>query len=300
MIAKFYDHSQKEGLGYSVRKLCRLFRVNRAWYYERQARTTKQNEAETRLKEFVEKLLSDFSGYGYRRVTAALHKAGYLINHKKVRRLLKEWSLGWKPLRKKKPLTTRPDPEAVGAENRLAPAKKEGLVAAPNRAWVGDVLYVATKKEAGYLATLLDGYSRKVVGWAISPYNDTALTLAALNQAIANRQPGPGLIHHTDHGSNYTSGDYRQRLAEIGAVVSHSRKGRPQDNGMAESFNKTISYEKLYLEDYTNLAEVALSLGDWVDRIYNGGRLHSSLGYQSPVEFEQNWLGENPQPSGLV
>jgi len=203
-------------------------------------------------------------------------------------------------LRKKKPVTTRRDPQAPGAENLLAPAKKQGQLAEPNRAWVGDVVYLSTKQQSGYLATLLDGYSRRVVGWALSQFNDTSLTLKALEQAIAQRQPGPGLIHHSDHGSNYTSGIYRQRLAEIGAVVSHSRPGRPQENGIAESFNKTVSYERLYLEEYKTLAEVEADLADWLERIYNNGRLHSSLGYLSPIKFEQNWLAHKPSDSGLV
>jgi transposase InsO family protein len=118
--------------------------------------------------------------------------------------------------------------------------------------------------------------------------------------AIAQRQPAPGLIPHSDHGSNYTSGQYRSQLAQTGAVVSHSRPGRPQENGMAESFNKKISYEKLYLEEYQNLAEVEAGLTDWLGRIYNGGRLHSLLGYQSPLEFEQNWLAQKALGNGLV
>ncbi len=161
-------------------------------------------------------------------------------------------------------------------------------------------MYVATRRESGYLATLLDGYTRRVVGWAVSRYNDTAITLKALEQAIASRQPGAGLIIHTDHGSNYTSGDYRGRLTQIAAVVSHSRPGRPQENGMAESFNKTVSYEKLYQEEFENLAEVEAGLADWVERIYNGSRLHSALGYQSPVEFEQNWVLQKQAVCGLV
>ncbi len=117
-------------------------------------------------------------------------------------------------------------------------------------------MYLSTRKETGYLASLLDIYSRKVVGWAVSRYNDTALTLKALQMTISNREPGSGLIHHSDHGSNYTSGEYRAQLIQIGAVVSHSRPGRPQENGIAESFNRTVSYEKLYLEDYQDLAEI--------------------------------------------
>ena len=141
-----------------------------------------------------------------------------------------------------------------------------------------------------------------MVGWAVSRYNDTALTLKALDQAIAIRQPPAGLIHHSDHGSNYTSGEYRGRLTQIGAVVSHSRPGRPQEkeNGIAESFNKTLSYEKRYREDYQNLAEVEASLTEWMEPIYNAKRLHSSLSYQSPVEFEQNWANQNQVVCGLV
>jgi transposase InsO family protein len=300
MIAKLYQLSQKEALGYSVRRLCQLFKVNRAWYYARQKLVQNNSKQENEFKTFVEKLLKDYVGYGVRRVTKALQKAGYAIGPKKVRRLLKEWGLAWQPLRKRKPQTTVRDPQAVGADNKLALAKKQGQLAEPNRGWVGDVVYISTRKESGYLATLLDVYSRKVVGWALSPINDTALTLKALQMAIVQRQPTKGLIHHSDHGSNYTSGLYRAELAEIGAVVSHSRPGRPQENGIAESFNKTVSYEKLYLEDYQNLAEVEAGFTDWMSRIYNGGRLHSSLGYQSPVEFEQNWLAQKALASGLA
>jgi transposase InsO family protein len=146
---------------------------------------------------------------------------------------------------------------------------------------------------------LLDAYSRRCIGWAFSQTNDTALTLKALNQAIASRQIQPGLIHHTHRGSNYTSGEYQARLAEIGAKVSHSRPGRPQENGSAESFNKTMSYEKLFLEEYDTLAEVEKELGNWLEDLYNTRRLHSSLGYESPIDFERIWQ-KQVQVSGMV
>lgn len=301
MITKLHQLAlARAGKAYSVRELCRLFKVNRAWYYARQKRFAQQQSAENELRTFVEKLLKDYAGYGVRRVTKALQKAGFAIGQHKVRRLLKQWGLAWQPLRKRKPQTTVRDPQAVSAENKLAPAKKQGQLAEPNRGWVGDVVYVSTRQESGYLATLLDVYSRKVVGWAVSSYNDTALTLKALQMAIANREPTAGLIHHSDHGSNYTSGQYRAQLAKIGAVVSHSRPGRPQENGIAESFNKTVSYEKLYLEDYQNLSAVEVGLEDWMSRIYNGGRLHSSLGYQSPEEFEQQRQAHKALACGMV
>jgi putative transposase len=203
-----------------------------------------------------------------------------------VLRLLRKWGLLCRPLRKKKLGTTQSDPKAPWAENLLK--KHEAELGDVNRAWVGDVVMVITKKERGFLASLLDRYSRRCVGWTVSAINDTALTLKALNRAIAERQPGTGLIHHSDHGSNYTSGDYQARLKEIGARNSHSRPGRPQENGIAESFNKTVSYEKLFLEEYENLAEVETSLEEWMQDNYNARRLHSSLGYLPPMEFEAN------------
>jgi putative transposase len=193
-------------------------------------------------------------------------------------------------VRKKKVITTQSDPKAFHAANLLKKAKQAGQINEPKRAWVGDVMYVVTRKEQSYLASLLDGCSHRVVGGALGRTNDTALTLKALNQAIATRQPLSGLIHHTDRGSNYTSAEYQARLAQIGAKVSHSRPDRPQENGMAESFNKTISYERLLLEEYETLAEVESSLENWLEPLYNRRRLHSSLGYLSPVEFELNWL----------
>ena len=267
--------------------MCKLLAVNRAWFYERKKVIARREKEEAELKAAVEGILLEFNGYGYRRVTKALHRSGYRINAKKVLRLLRKWGLLCRPLRKKKLATTQSDPKAAHASNILA--RHKAKITSPNQAWVGDVVMVVTKKERGYLASLLDNYSRRCVGWAISSINDTALTLAALNRAIESRQPGPGLIHHTDRGSNYTSGEYQQRLAKIGAVVSHSRPGRPQENGMAESFNKTVSYEKMFLEDYTNLAEAEAAIGEWIEKLYNTRRLHSSLGYLPPAEYEESW-----------
>ncbi len=302
MITKLYQLSQQQKLGYSVRLLCRLFGVSRAWYYQQhKPQPLKEvKPEEEQLKSRVEQLLAKFSGYGYRRVTKALQKAGYQINHKRVRRLLKKWDLGFKRWRRRKPLSSVSDPKVVRQANRLAKAKAAGEIKAPDRAWVGDVLFIATTKEEGYLATLLDGYSRTVVGWAVSRYNDTELTLKALRMAIRRRKPQPGLIHHTDKGSNYTSRQYQEQLAEIGAVVSHSRPGRPQENGIAESFNKTVSYEKSYLEEYQTLAEVEAALEEWLEGGYNQERLHSALGYLSPQEFEQKCLAHNHPVSGLL
>jgi transposase InsO family protein len=290
MIEQLYQYSQKEDKGWSLRQLCQWLGVNRAWYYSRKELKTRWEQTESELKKQVEELLTEFAGYGYRRVTAALKQAGVVINHKKVLRLLREWGLLCRPFHKKKVVTTQADPTAPNAANLLKPIADK--IERPNVAWVGDVLYLHTKTESGFLATLLDAFSRKCIGWAISPTNDTALTKKALERAISTRQPKPGLIHHTDRGSNYTSEAYRQRLTEIGAKVSHSRPGCPQENGMAESFNKTARYERLYLTEYTNLTEVEADLDHWLDNLYNQRPLHSALGYLSPVQYELLYINQ--------
>lgn len=295
MITKLHQSSHIKGEEWSIRHLCVLFEVNRGWYYEREKVVAQKQKVEAELKREVEKIVLEFPGYGYRRVAVSLQKSGISIGWGRVLKLLRKWGLLCRPVRKKKVITTQSDPKAEHAANLLVKAKKAGEINGLNRAWVGDVMYVVTRKEQGYLASLLDGCSRRVVGWALGRANDTALTLKALNCAIAKRQPPPGLIHHSDRGSNYTSAEYQARLTQIGAKISHSRPGCPQENGMVESFNKTVSYEKLFLEEYESLAEVESSLESWLEPLYNGRRLHSSLGYQSPVEYELNWLKQVQQ-----
>lgn len=287
MIHQIAARSRQYGWRYSIRRLCRLLRVNRAWFYARQSVAERRTQAEQALRAVVEPIIQDYPRYGYRRVTKALHHAGHWVNHKKVLRLLRQWNLLCRPLRKRRPATTQADPTAAHAANLLR--TEQPAISGPNQVWVGDVLEVQTRHERGYIATLIDGYSRRCVGWAIGKENDTTLTLAALNQALQQRQPAPGLIHHTDRGSNYTSATYQQRLAAIQARVSHSRPGRPQENGMAESFNKTIRYDHLYLEEYSSLAQVETGFGDWVQRCYNARRLHSALGYLAPDTYERQW-----------
>jgi len=299
MITKLHQNSLAQGNKWSIRQLCQLFEVNRAWYYQRLKELTAKKQAAAQLRSEVEKIVLEFPGYGYRRVAVALQKKGIKISWGRVLKLLRSWGLLCRGVGKKKVQTTQSDPKAEHAANLLQKAKQAGEVTEPNRAWVGDVMYVATRREQGYLATLLDAYSRLCIGWAFSQTNDTALTLKALNRALASRQIEPGLIHHTDRGSNYTSGEYQARLTEVGAKISHSRPGRPQENGIAESFNKTMSYEKLFLEEYDTLAEVEKELGDWLEGLYNTRRLHSSLGYESPIDFERNWQ-KQVQESGLV
>jgi transposase InsO family protein len=156
----------------------------------------------------------------------------------------------------------------------------------PNQVWAGDVTYIATDEGWAYLAVLLDLFSRRVVGWAISAANDTALALAALERALRGRVVPVGLIHHTDRGSPYASEDYRVALAARGMIASMSRRGDCWDNAVAESFFATLRVELVDDDVYSTRAIAAASIGDYIDRFYNVTRLHSHLDYVSPIEFE--------------
>jgi len=155
-----------------------------------------------------------------------------------------------------------------------------------DQAWVADITYVRLPTTFVYLACLLDAFSRRCIGWKLSRQIDTSLTLAALEMAIERRQPRRGLIHHSDRGVQYASTDYVSRLEEIEARVSMSATGNPYDNAKAESFFKTLKREEVYLKDYQTFTEAEANLSQFIEAVYNTKRLHSSLGYRPPAEFE--------------
>jgi transposase InsO family protein len=158
-----------------------------------------------------------------------------------------------------------------------------------NQVWVADITYVRLELQFVYLAVVLDRYSRKVVGWAVADHMETSLTLTALEMALRARQPQPGeLIHHSDRGSQYASREYVEKLKQAGILISMSKRGSPYDNAAAESFMKTLKHEEVYLNEYRNLEDVRKRVPYFIERVYNHERLHSSLGYLSPEEFEQN------------
>jgi transposase InsO family protein len=220
--------------------------------------------------------------YGSPRVFRALRKQGRRVGKKRVERLMRQEGIVGKK-RKKFCVTTdsrHADPIAPNVLQRQFEAP------VPNVAWVTDVTYVWTYEGWLYLAAILDLCSRRVVGWATSANNDTSLALVALGRAKTSRTPLASLLHHSDRGSVYASGDYREALKELGAVASMSRKGDCWDNAVAESFFATIKGEMLDERDFETRAEANAAIGDYIDAFYNVSRLHSTIGYVSPIEFE--------------
>lgn len=264
----------------SVRRLCALLGAGRTWYYTHP--TSEEVAArDTALRDAIERLVLAFPGYGYRRVTKALQREGWGVNHKRVLRVMRQEALLCQ-LKRRFVVTSD-----SGHGLRIYPNLLAAVV--PTRvdqAWVADITYVRLPTTFVYLACLLDACSRRCVGWHLSPQIDARLTLAALEQAIRSRRPPPGLIHHSDRGVQYASADYVARLAQIGAQISMSARGNPYDNAKAESFFKTLKREEVYLQHYQSFAEAERKLARFIDDVDNRKRLHSSLGYRPPAEFE--------------
>ena len=266
----------------SIERMCQLAQVSRAGFYRSlQERLPVKEEMEVRstIQQIV---LEHRRRYGYRRVTAELRRRGMLVNHKRVARLMRNDNL----------LAVQPRAFVVTTDSKhefevyLNLAKRMKLTGI-NQLWVADITYIRLQSEFVYLAVILDGFSRKVVGWALERTMATRLTKAALEQAIATRQPAPGLVHHSDRGLQYASNEYVQVLLAHQIVPSMSRPANPYDNASCESFMKTLKREEIYANDYVDLEHLRRNIEIFIEAYYNRCRLHSALAYQPPEEFEQ-------------
>ena len=259
--------------------------LSRATYYRRQAEAG-LTDPDLELRDHIQRLALEWPQYGYRRITAQLHRQGITANHKRVLRLMRDDNLLC--LRKRRFFCTTDSRHSLTVYPNLVP---ELTITAINQLWVADITYIRLLREFIYLAVILDAYSRRCIGWALAPYLETALALDALQMALARRTIVPGLVHHSDRGVQYASIAYTDLLKEQGISISMSRTGNPYDNAQAERFMRTLKYEEVYLFEYETMAEARARIQHFLEEVYNQKRLHSALGYVPPSEFEQQ-LGQ--------
>jgi putative transposase len=258
-----------------------MLNMARSSYYYKEGVNLQKQKEEADLRGRIEEIVVEYERYGYRRVTAALQREGLKVNHKRVQRIMQEEDLICK-IKKRWVVTTDSNHPYRVYPNLMKDAKITGV----NQAWVADITYIRILTAFVYLAVILDVFSRKVVGWAISLRIDMELTRAALRMAIETRRPPEGCIHHSDRGVQYAAHDYVDDLNAAGFLISMSRKGNPYDNAHAESFMKTLKNEEVYLWDYKTFNDVKKRIPYFIEEVYNEKRLHSALGYCPPNEYE--------------
>jgi putative transposase len=249
----------------------------RTYYYK-----LKHKASEKTLTARIADICLEFPRYGYRRVTEQLHREGWIVNHKKVARIMRENNWSCRPRRKSWMVTTNSNHGLSIYPNLITDLSPITV----NQLWVADITYIRIFTCFVYLAVILDAFSRKAIGYALSKRLDTKLALGALHMAISDRHPKPGCIHHSDRGVQYASGEYVKELISYGFQISMSRKGNPYDNAYAESFIKTLKSEEVSLWEYQSIEDVQERIPYFIEDVYNQKRLHSSLDYRPPCEFE--------------
>ena len=272
----------------SVERMCQLAHVSRAGFY-RYLQEKMPIEEDMELRSAIQQIVLEHRRrYGYRRVSAELRRRGMLANHKRVARIMREDNLlAVQP--RQFVVTTDSHHELEVYVNLARRMKLTGV----DQLWVADITYLRLPGEFVYLAVVLDAFSRKVVGWALERTLTSRLAVSALEQAIANRQPRPGLIHHSDRGVQYASGEYVTILDQRQMIPSMSRPANPYDNASCESFIKTLKREEIRANSYENLEHLRANIEVFIEQYYNRQRLHSALGYRTPEEFERQIRCQN-------
>ena len=264
-----------------------------SYYYKSKEQPAPEIKKENDLLDHIERIALEFPRYGYRRITHQLEREGVTVNHKRVLRLMRESSL--LVVAKRKWVKTTDSNHHYPIYPNLV---KDFILTGINQIWVADITYIRILLGFVYLAVILDAFSRKALGYCISKSLDTELALSALRMAIQRRIPQKDVIHHSDQGIQYASGDYTDELLKYGFKISMSRKGNPYDNAKAESFMKTLKSEEVYLWDYSTFEDAQKRIPYFIDAVYNQKRLHSSLDYLPPDEFEAKLFEkeQNPEP----
>jgi transposase InsO family protein len=272
---------------HSIRTLCLYLKASPSGFYQweqRQGRpSARALEDQSLAQEIAQIHARSRQTYGAPRIEKELRKKGRCHGRRRVARLLKEKGLCGRQKGRYRVQTTDSNHDQPIAPNRLAQAPK---ATAPNQLWVADITYVETQEGWLYLAAILDLYSRKIVGWAMSEYIDTPLVLQALAMALLHRRPAARLLFHSDRGVQYASADYRHALDQAGLVASMSRRGNCYDNAAMESFWATLKLELVYRTRFATRADARAQIFDYIETFYNRQRAHSALDYHSPVDFE--------------
>ena len=277
--AFIHDHRS----AFPVVVMCQVLEVSPSGYYawRRRPKSRRQQANEA----LIEKIHAVHEGsrqtYGSPRITQALQAAGEICGHNRVARLMKVHGIRAK-MPKVFKMTTRPDPSAGVAPNLLA---QDFHTTFPNQTWVSDITYIWTDEGWLYLCIVMDLFSRQIIGWAMEAYLTKTLVQQALAMACQRTQPGRGVIFHSDRGSQYTSAAFRVQLEKGGFIQSMSGSGNCYDNAVAESFFNTLKTEEVYFQWYATRAQGRASIFEYIEVFYNRMRLHSALGYRSPVEF---------------
>jgi transposase InsO family protein len=263
--------------------MCRLAGFSRVGYYRAQRPTPKQSREDLKVRDVMHRIALEWPAYGSRRMKRELGKRGMQVNRKRLQRLMREDNLLC--VAKRKFVVTTDSAHPLPVYPNLPPTMK---LTGINQLWIADITYIRLEEEFVYLAVILDAFSRRVIGWSLDDTMAESLTLAALQMALREREVRTGLVHHSDRGVQYAAGGYTQTLKDSGITISMSRKGNPWDNAACESFMKTLKHEEVHRTEYRNLADARTRIGRFLESIYNDQRMHSSLAYLSPNEFERS------------
>ena len=277
--------------GLSIAEACDAAHVSRAGFY-RHLDEHAPRQAETELRGKLHQICLDHRSYGSRRVTAELRAQGHLVNRKRVVRLMQADNLLC--LRRRRFVCTTDSRHTYSIyPNLTTDWKPDGI----NQLWVADITYIRLRESFLYLAVILDAYSRRVIGWALDDTLEAKLAIKALRRALADRNALTSLVHHSDRGVQYCSGEYVEILHSHGVRISMSRSGNPYDNALAERFMRTLKCEEVYLNDYRDRADAARHLRHFLEQVYNRQRLHSTLGYTAPETYEAASMAKTSEVS---